>query len=61
MTVPPLIFALVMWFVGTAAVVWLDSRARNTFATSFRLAGVAALIALGAVWQSAGDATWVGS
>ena len=26
-TLPPLLFALLMWFIGTAAVVWLDSRA----------------------------------
>ena len=58
MSVPPLVFALVMWFVGTAAVVWLDSRPRHTFATSFRLAGVVGLISLGAVWQTAGDASW---
>ncbi|WP_010218366.1 putative photosynthetic complex assembly protein PuhE [Sphingomonas sp. PAMC 26621] len=61
MTVPPLLFALVMWFIGTAAVVWLDSRARATFRTSFRLAGGVAAIATGAVWWSAADAGWGGA
>ncbi|MFM9827941.1 MAG: putative photosynthetic complex assembly protein PuhE [Sphingomonas sp.] len=49
MSVPPLLFALLMWFAGTAAVVWLDSRARNTFRLSFTLAGVAAFGALAAM------------
>ncbi|WP_033920125.1 putative photosynthetic complex assembly protein PuhE [Sphingomonas sp. 37zxx] len=57
MTFPPLLFALLMWFVGTAAVVWLDSRAHATFRTSFRLAGLAALAATVAVWWVAGDAS----
>lgn len=46
---PPLFFALLMWFAGTAAVVWLDSRPRRTFALSFTLAGVAALGAFVAI------------
>ena len=61
MTIPPLFFALVMWFIGTAAVVWLDSRPRRTFRTSFNLAGVVALAATGAVWWSAKDASWGGA
>lgn len=61
MTIPPLLFALVMWFIGTAAVVWLDSRARSTFAISFALAGAAALAATGAVWWSAGWVGWHGA
>jgi putative photosynthetic complex assembly protein 2 len=60
-TVPPLLFALVMWFIGTAAVVWLDSRPRVTFGTSFSLAGVVAVLATGAVWWSAADASWSGA
>ena len=61
MTIPPLFFALLMWFIGTAAVVWLDSRPRATFATSFRLAGVLAAVALGLVWWSADDSRWGGA
>ncbi|UZK69547.1 putative photosynthetic complex assembly protein PuhE [Sphingomonas sp. S1-29] len=61
MTFPPLLFALLMWFVGTAAVVWLDSRPRATFRTSFRLAGVAALAATGAIWWVARDASASGA
>jgi len=60
-TVPPLLFALVMWFIGTAAVVWLDSRARATFRTSFTLAGLVAVAATWAVRWSAGDASWGGA
>ncbi len=44
-----------MWFIGTAAVVWLDSRPRRTFATSLTLAGVVAIGAIGLVWAKAGD------
>lgn len=61
MTIPPLIFALVMWFIGTAAVVWLDSRPQATFRTSFNLAGLVALAATIATWWSAGDAGWRGA
>lgn len=61
MSIPPLLFALIMWFIGTAAVVWLDSRPRATFRTSFTLAGIVAAIATGAVYWSAADATWGGA
>ncbi len=61
MTIPPLLFALVMWFIGTAAVVWLDSRSRATFRTSFNLAGVVAFVATVAVWWSAQDASGNGA
>lgn len=56
MTIPPLLFALLIWFIGTGAVVWLDSRPLATFATSFAFGGVAAALATGAVWWSATDA-----
>ncbi len=55
MTLPPLLFALLMWFIGTAAVVWLDSRPAATFRTSLKLAGLVALAAGGVVWWYAGD------
>ncbi|MBX9796827.1 MAG: DUF3623 domain-containing protein [Sphingomonas sp.] len=55
MAVPPLLFALACWFFGTAAIVWLDSRPRATFATSFRLAGLVALAALVAIVALRGD------
>ena len=55
MTIPPLLFALLMWFIGTAIIVWLDSRPRATFRTSLTLAGVVALGAIGLVWARAGD------
>ncbi|WP_420380973.1 putative photosynthetic complex assembly protein PuhE [Novosphingobium sp.] len=55
MTLPPLLFALLIWFIGTAAVVWLDSRPAATFRTSLTLAGLVAIGATGLVWWSAGD------
>lgn len=61
MTIPPLLFALLMWFVGTAAVVWLDSRPRATFRTSFTLAGLVAAGAAIAVWMQADDASETGA
>jgi putative photosynthetic complex assembly protein 2 len=54
-TIPPLLFALLMWFIGTGAVVWLDSRPRETYGTSLTLAGFAALAATVLVWAMAGD------
>ena len=55
MTLPPLLYVLAMWFVGTGAVVWLDSRPRATFGTSFRVAGAMALAATGYAWSSASE------
>ncbi|MBY0520595.1 MAG: DUF3623 domain-containing protein [Sphingomonas sp.] len=57
MSVPPLLFALVVWFFGTAAVVWLDSRPRATFRRSFRGAGVVALLAFAAILLTASDSS----
>ncbi len=57
MTLPPLLFALLMWFIGTAAVVWLDSRPRETFRTSLTLAGLVSVAALMLVWAKADDAS----
>lgn len=53
--IPPLLFALLMWFIGTATIVWLDSRPRRTFATSLTLVGFAAIGGLVLVWAQAGD------
>jgi putative photosynthetic complex assembly protein 2 len=54
-TMPPLLFAALMWFIGTAAIVWLDSRPRATFGTSLKLAGMAAIAATALVWFKADD------
>ncbi|WP_066648631.1 MULTISPECIES: putative photosynthetic complex assembly protein PuhE [Sphingomonas] len=59
MSVPPLLFALAVWFFGTAAVVWLDSRPRETFAGSFRAAGIVAIAALIAIVATAGSQSFV--
>ncbi len=61
MIVPPLLFAFLMWFIGTAAIVWLDSRPRATYATSLTLAGVLALTAIVLVWAKSGDASLGGA
>lgn len=57
MSVPPLLFALLMWFIGTAAVVWLDSRPAATFRTSLTLAGLVAIAAVALVGSIADDAS----
>lgn len=61
MTLSPLLFALLMWFIGTAAVVWLDSRPRATFRTSLMLAGVVAIAATALVWLYGDDTTESGA
>lgn len=61
MTLPPLLFALLMWFIGTAAVVWLDSRPRATFRTSLTIAGAVALAAAALVWTHADSTTPAGA
>ena len=55
MTLAPLLFALAMWFLGTAAVVWLDSRPQRTFRGSYRAAGVVAMAATIAIWATRED------
>lgn len=57
MTIPPLLFALLMWFIGTGTVVWLDSRPRSTFRTSLALSGLAAVAATILVWATAEDSS----
>ncbi|MHA6720386.1 putative photosynthetic complex assembly protein PuhE [Sphingomonas sp. RS6] len=54
MSIPPLLFALLMWFIGTATIVWLDSRPRETFRTSLMLSGTVAIAAIAIVWANAG-------
>lgn len=61
MTIPPLLFALAMWFIGTGTIVWLDSRPRATFATSLTIAGLVAIAAIGLVWFEASDASATGA
>jgi putative photosynthetic complex assembly protein 2 len=50
-----------MWFIGTAAVVWLDSRPARTFRTSLSLAGLVAVAAAVLVWVKADDASASGA
>ena len=61
MTLPPLLFALLMWFIGTAAVVWLDSRPRETFRASLSWAGLVAVAASVLVWACAGSTSESGA
>ncbi len=55
--IPPLLFSLLMWFIGTAAIVWLDSRPRATYPTSLTIAALVAGAAIALVWAKAGDAS----
>lgn len=55
MTMLPLLFALMMWFVGTAGIVWLVSRPGSTYAASLALLGVAAIAATFLAWALADD------
>ena len=59
--IPPLLFAMLMWFIGTAAVVWLDSRPAETFKTSLILAGLVAVAAIMLVWMEADDGSATGA
>ena len=42
----PGLFVLVLWFVGTGLVVWLDNRARGSFTFSLSVMGIVAIAAL---------------
>lgn len=61
MSFPPLLFALAAWFFGTAMVVWLDSRPRETFTRSFGWAGVAGGAAMIAIVITLRDPTPLGA
>ena len=61
MSAYPLLFALLMWFIGTATVVWLDSRPRESFANSLKTVGVIAIGAMALVWARADDASATGA
>ena len=61
MTLSPLLFALLMWFIGTAAIVWLDSLPRRTFRTSLTLAGILAIGATVLVRAYGADTTQTGA
>jgi putative photosynthetic complex assembly protein 2 len=54
---PPLLFAFLMWFIGTAAIVWLDSRPRTTYPASLAVVGLLAIVATGVVWDKSGDSS----
>jgi putative photosynthetic complex assembly protein 2 len=60
-TLPPLLFALLMWFIGTAAIVWLDSRPRATFRASLAWAGLVAVGATALVWTHAANTSASGA
>jgi putative photosynthetic complex assembly protein 2 len=59
--IPPLLFAFLMWFIGTASIVWLDSRPRATYRTSLAWAGLVSIGATVLVWARAGDASISGA
>lgn len=55
------LYAIALWFVSTAAIVWLDSRPSTTFRTSFRAAGFVAIVALAAIVATRGDSSATGA
>ena len=61
MSAYPLLFALLMWFIGTATVVWLDSRPRDSIATSLKVVGAIAIGAMALVWARASDTSATGA
>ncbi len=58
---PPLVFALLVWFIGTAVVVWLDSRPRETFRTSHRIGACVALAATAVIAHGGSDGSAAGA
>ena len=47
-TIAPALFALLCWWFGTGAILWLVRRAPTTFPWSM---GVLSLLLLGSLWQ----------
>lgn len=56
-----MVFALVLWFVSTGAIIWLDGRPRWTFGWSLAAAGVIALAALVGLVRSSSDTSTLGA
>ncbi|MFN3288060.1 MAG: DUF3623 family protein, partial [Sphingomonadaceae bacterium] len=48
------------WYLGTGIIAWADRRPPRAHARLLALAGLAAILAMGALWWSAGQATPLG-
>jgi putative photosynthetic complex assembly protein 2 len=51
----PLLYVMMLWFVSTALVVWLDNRRAGSFGASLTVAGIFAVIGTGTIAISARD------
>jgi putative photosynthetic complex assembly protein 2 len=58
---PPLLYAVVLWFVSTGAILWLDSLPRRTFAWSLAAMSAVALGGLYGITRTAHDTSAMGA
>jgi hypothetical protein len=58
---PPLLFALVVWWFSTGAILWLVRRPERTFAPMLAVGGMLAAAALAAAWWTREDASAAGA
>lgn len=56
-----MIFALMLWFVSTGAIIWLDARPRWTFRWSLGVAGLIAVAAVYGLVRSSSDTSTLGA
>ena len=56
-----MLFALVLWFVSTGAIIWLDARPRWTFRWSLGVAGIVAVAAVYGLVRSSSDTSMLGA
>lgn len=57
----PLLYALLIWFVSTGVIIWLDGLPKRTFRWSFAAASIVAVAALAGVVRSAADPSAMGA
>ncbi|QYE34742.1 DUF3623 domain-containing protein [Polymorphobacter sp. PAMC 29334] len=57
----PVLYALLIWFVSTGVIIWLDGLPKRTFRWSFAAASVVAVAALFGVARSAADPSAMGA
>jgi putative photosynthetic complex assembly protein 2 len=57
----PLLYAVLVWFVSTGVIIWLDGLPKRTFRWSFAAASVVAVAAVIGVARSAADASAMGA
>lgn len=57
----PAVYALLLWFVSTGAIIWLDARPQATFRWSLAAGGLIAAAAVWGIGRSAGDGSTLGA